>query len=117
MSRLRHLDLSKNRIQYIHRLAFGKFGGTGTNLLKLSLAGNLIENITDPGAFLYMSSLAHLDLSHNRISYLNNNTFERLEGLESLFLQVSRISTFSRHSTFKNEIHTKSHNISSILYY
>lgn len=89
MSRLRHIDLSKNRIRYMQRLAFGKFDGTGTSLLKLNLAGNLIENITDPGVFLYMSSLAYLDLSHNRINYLNDNVFERLEGLESLFLQVT----------------------------
>ncbi|VBB28104.1 unnamed protein product [Acanthocheilonema viteae] len=94
MSRLRHLDLSKNRIRYVQRLAFGKFDGTGTSLLKLNLAGNLIENITDPGAFLYMSSLAYLDLSHNRISYLNDNAFERLEGLESLLLQSNRLSHF-----------------------
>lgn len=73
----------------MERLAFGKFDGTGTSLIKLNLAGNLIENITDPGAFLYMSSLAYLDLSHNRISFLNDNAFERLENLESLFLQVS----------------------------
>ncbi|EFO25703.1 leucine Rich Repeat family protein [Loa loa] len=94
MSRLRHLDLSKNRIRYIQRLAFGKFDGTGTSLLKLNLAGNLIENITDSGSFLYMSSLAYLDLSHNRISYLNDNAFERLEGLESLFLQSNQLNQF-----------------------
>lgn len=89
MSRLQHLDLSKNRIRSVERLAFGKFDGTGTSLLKLNLAGNLIENITDPGAFLYMSSLAYLDLSYNRISHLTDTAFERLEGLQSLFLQVS----------------------------
>lgn len=72
----------------MRRLAFGKLDGTGTNLLKLNLAGNLIENITDSGAFLYMSSLVYLDLSHNLINYLNDNAFERLEGVESLFLQV-----------------------------
>lgn len=89
MSKLRHLDLSKNRIKKIGRLAFGTFDGTGTNLVKLNLAGNLIDNITDPGAFLYMSSLAYLDLSHNRINYLSDAVFERLEKLESLFLQVT----------------------------
>ncbi|MCP9260122.1 Leucine Rich Repeat family protein [Dirofilaria immitis] len=94
MSRLRHLDLSKNRIRYVQRLAFGKFDGTGTSLIKLNLAGNLIENITDSGAFLYMSSLAYLDLSHNRISYLDDNVFERLEDLESLFLQSNRLGQF-----------------------
>uniref|UniRef100_A0A915PH04 Chaoptin n=1 Tax=Setaria digitata TaxID=48799 RepID=A0A915PH04_9BILA len=94
MSRLRHLDLSKNRIRHMQRLAFGKFDGTGTSLLKLNLAGNMIENITDPGAFLYMSSLAYLDLSHNRISYLNDNAFERLESLESLFLQSNQLDQF-----------------------
>ncbi|VDN01367.1 unnamed protein product [Thelazia callipaeda] len=94
MKRLRHLDLSKNRIRSMGRLAFGKFDGTGTSLVKLNLAGNMIVNISDPGAFLYMSSLAYLDLSYNRISYLSDHAFERLEGLESLFLQNNELNRF-----------------------
>lgn len=88
MSKLQHLDLSKNRIKNINRLAFGRFDGRGTSLIRLNLAGNHIEKIEDPGAFLYMSSLVYLDLSYNRIVKISENAFERLEGLESLFLQV-----------------------------
>ncbi|VDM45294.1 unnamed protein product [Toxocara canis] len=90
MSKLKHLDLSKNRIRSINRLAFGTFDGTGTSLIRLNLAGNLIEKIADPGSFLYMSSLAYLDLSYNRLSNISSNAFERLEGLESLFLQAKQ---------------------------
>uniref|UniRef100_A0A0M3IJQ0 Chaoptin n=1 Tax=Ascaris lumbricoides TaxID=6252 RepID=A0A0M3IJQ0_ASCLU len=92
MSKLKHLDLAKNRIRSVNRLAFGKFDGTGTSLVRLNLAGNLIEQITDPGSFLYMSSLAYLDLSYNRLSNITDNAFERLEGLESLFLQAKQRS-------------------------
>ncbi|VDN18285.1 unnamed protein product [Gongylonema pulchrum] len=91
MSRLRHLDLSKNRIHSLKRLAFGKFDGTGTSLLKLNLAGNLIENITDPGSFLYMSSLTYLDLSHNRISYLSDNNNQLTEFPSSALANLRRL--------------------------
>lgn len=88
MSKLQHLDLSKNRIKSIEKLAFGTFDGAGTSLVRLNLAGNQIETVADPGAFLYMSALAYLDLSHNLISLLSQKAFARLAGLESLFLQV-----------------------------
>ncbi|MFH4981602.1 hypothetical protein AB6A40_008311 [Gnathostoma spinigerum] len=91
MTRLTHLDLSKNRIQSISRLAFGTLDKTGMSLRRLNLAGNYIEQITDSATFLYMSALAYLDISHNRIHQLSPNAFERLEGLESLFLQVTAI--------------------------
>uniref|UniRef100_A0A915B1N2 Chaoptin n=2 Tax=Parascaris univalens TaxID=6257 RepID=A0A915B1N2_PARUN len=96
MSKLKHLDLAKNRIRSVNRLAFGTFDGTGTSLIRLNLAGNLIEQITDPGSFLYMSSLAYLDLSYNRLNNISDNAFERLEGLESLFLQNNALTVFPK---------------------
>lgn len=91
MNNLRHLDLSKNRIHHVEPLAFGKFDGTGKNLVRLNLAGNQIQSLKNPGTFLYMSSLAYLDLSFNQIREMSKSVFERLEGLESLFLQVEKI--------------------------
>ena len=35
-----------------------------------------------------MSALAYLDLSYNQISEIGDKAFEKLPGLESLFLQV-----------------------------
>uniref|UniRef100_A0A914VXV3 Chaoptin n=1 Tax=Plectus sambesii TaxID=2011161 RepID=A0A914VXV3_9BILA len=96
MSKLQHLDLSKNRIKSIEKLAFGTFDGAGTSLVRLNLAGNQIDVIADPGAFLYMSALAYLDLSHNLINSLSPKAFARLAGLESLFLQNNKLSAFPR---------------------
>lgn len=92
MSKLRILDLSKNYIQKIEKMAFGWFesgsSSAGISLIKLNLAGNAIQEVTDPGAFLYVSSLTYLDLSFNQIKRLTRVALERLESLESLFLQV-----------------------------
>lgn len=92
MPKLRFLDLSKNRIETIEKMAFGWFENESINadinLLKLNLAGNLISEITNPGTFLYVNSLTSLDLSFNKIKRLTHSALERLENLISLFLQV-----------------------------
>ncbi|VDP12477.1 unnamed protein product [Soboliphyme baturini] len=87
------LDLSKNHITTLKKLAFGKFDGIGANLVKLNLAGNKIQSLSEPGAFLYMSGLVYLDLSYNCINYVAPDFFNLLPGLESLSLQNNRIST------------------------
>ncbi|CAI4226387.1 unnamed protein product [Auanema sp. JU1783] len=94
MEKLQHLDLSKNKIESIEKLAFGTFDGTGTSLIILNLAGNNIRNISDPGVFLYMSTLAYLDLSYNSIEHLGPKAFEKLPGLEKLFLQNNKLKNF-----------------------
>uniref|UniRef100_A0A914RKA5 Leucine Rich repeat-containing domain protein n=1 Tax=Parascaris equorum TaxID=6256 RepID=A0A914RKA5_PAREQ len=104
MSKLKHLDLAKNRIRSVNRLAFGTFDGTGTSLIRLNLAGNLIEQITDPGSFLYMSSLAYLDLSYNRLNNISDNAFERLEAFNDMG-QLERLS-ISRTTLFSINDHT-----------
>ncbi|CAJ0581317.1 unnamed protein product, partial [Mesorhabditis spiculigera] len=94
MERLQQLDLSKNKIQTLEKLAFGTFDGTGTSLMFLNLAGNQIKEINDPAVFLYMSSLAYLDLSYNQIVQVGDQAFDKLPGLESLFLQNNKLLTF-----------------------
>lgn len=98
MHKLQHLDLSKNRISNVDRLAFGTYDGAGTSLVFLNLAGNHIRNISDPGIFLYMTTLAYLDLSYNFIENIGPKAFEKLPELEKLFLQVCYISTNSFYS-------------------
>lgn len=94
MKLLEHLDLSKNDIDNLGKLAFGKFNGDGTSLVRLNLAGNQIRSLSEPGAFLYMSALAYLDLSHNLISKIADDAFHLLPGLESLFLHNNKIEVF-----------------------
>jgi Leucine-rich repeat (LRR) protein len=60
----------------------------------LNLAGNRIRELTEPGAFLYLSQLVLLDLSDNRIRRVAKTALERLEALESLFLAVNHLFVF-----------------------
>ncbi|CAJ0951102.1 unnamed protein product, partial [Mesorhabditis belari] len=94
MERLQQLDLSKNKIETLEKLAFGTFDGTGTSLMFLNLAGNQIKVINDPAVFLYMSSLAYLDLSLNQIKLIGEQAFDKLPALETLFLQNNKLTTF-----------------------
>ncbi|EYC34364.1 hypothetical protein Y032_0001g38 [Ancylostoma ceylanicum] len=99
MRRLQHLDLSKNSIKSLHRLAFGTFDGTGTSLIHLNLAGNQLKVIEDPGVFLYMTSLAYLDLSYNQLDEIEPKTFEKLPGLERLYLQNNKLKRLPLHTS------------------
>ncbi|VDO68330.1 unnamed protein product [Heligmosomoides polygyrus] len=101
MVRLQHLDLSKNNIRALDRLGFGTMDGVGTNLVHLNLAGNHLRNISDPGVFLYMTSLAYLDLSYNQLSHIEPRTFEKLPGLERLYLQNNKLRQYPLHSEQK----------------
>ncbi|KAI1731045.1 leucine rich repeat domain-containing protein [Ditylenchus destructor] len=103
MHRLQHLDLSKNKIAKIDKMAFGSYeggGGGSVSLVKLNLAGNQILEVVDPGSFLYMSQLTYLDLSFNRIKRLTS--FQWLAHLERVSLSRNRIHTLNAktfHST------------------
>ncbi|VDL77506.1 unnamed protein product [Nippostrongylus brasiliensis] len=94
MVRLQHLDLSKNNIKQLDRLAFGTLDGTGKSLMQLNLAGNQLKSIEEPGVFLYMTSLAYLDLSYNQLEHIESSTFEKLPGLERLYLQNNKLRQF-----------------------
>src|SRR5688572_20483701 len=60
MHRLQHLDLSKNKIAKVDKMAFGSYeSGGSASLVKLNLAGNQIQEVVDPGSFLYMTQLAY----------------------------------------------------------
>ncbi|KIH48682.1 leucine Rich repeat-containing domain protein, partial [Ancylostoma duodenale] len=99
MRRLQHLDLSKNSIKSLQRLAFGTFDGTGTSLIHLNLAGNQLKVLEDPGVFLYMTSLAYLDLSYNQLDEIEPKTFEKLPGLERLYLQNNKLKKLPLHAS------------------
>ncbi|PIO59910.1 leucine Rich repeat-containing domain protein, partial [Teladorsagia circumcincta] len=94
MVRLQHLDLSKNSIKQLDRLAFGTTDGVGSSLVHLNLAGNHLKTIDDPSVFLNMTSLAYLDLSYNKLEHIDPKTFEKLPGLERLYLQNNKLQQF-----------------------
>ncbi|KAL3125683.1 hypothetical protein niasHT_009770 [Heterodera trifolii] len=102
MVSLRSLDLSNNAIDSVGKMAFGSFDGLSTSgvssLQRLSLAGNQIRELTNSGAFIYLSNLVHLDLSHNRIGRLTKDVFERLDSLEWLSLDFNKMLEFPRNT-------------------
>ena len=57
--------------------------------MNLNLAGNQISSIDDSSVFEQMKNLVYLDLSYNNISHLEDRVFDKLMGLEKLFLQVN----------------------------
>uniref|UniRef100_A0A914HXV5 Chaoptin n=1 Tax=Globodera rostochiensis TaxID=31243 RepID=A0A914HXV5_GLORO len=102
MVSLRSLDLSDNAIESVGKMAFGSFDGLSpsgvSSLQRLSLAGNRIRELTNPGAFIYLSNLIRLDLSHNRIARLTKDVFERLDSLEWLSLDYNKMLEFPRNT-------------------
>uniref|UniRef100_A0AC34R6V4 Chaoptin n=1 Tax=Panagrolaimus sp. JU765 TaxID=591449 RepID=A0AC34R6V4_9BILA len=92
MEKLKHLDLSKNRIEKIEEICTSPL----PNLIQLNLAGNYLRQITDYHVFDSLQSLVYLDLSYNRLKLLGKTAFEKLIGLESLFLQNNMLKEFPR---------------------
>ncbi len=88
MQRLEKLDLSGNRINSVGKMLFGTTNGAASSLRELNLGGNRIEEIVDPGSFLYFTSLIVLNLGFNKITRLSAEAFNRLSTLESLNLEV-----------------------------
>ncbi|XP_046383256.1 leucine-rich repeat-containing G-protein coupled receptor 5 [Ischnura elegans] len=81
------LDLSLNRIGTLPTpgsLAYLE------NLEKLSLRGNSLEGPLGPKSFLGLVSLKVIDLSHNGITSLHNDTFYGCDQLQSLDLTGNR---------------------------
>ncbi|KAE9415552.1 hypothetical protein Angca_002700, partial [Angiostrongylus cantonensis] len=97
MTRLQHLDLSKNNINKLDRSLLGTSIGMGTSLAYLDLAGNQIKSIDDNDAFLYMGSLVHFDLSYNQIEEIEQKSIEKLTRLEKLYLQNNKLRRFPLH--------------------
>ncbi|KAK6035961.1 leucine Rich repeat-containing domain protein [Cooperia oncophora] len=92
MVRLQHLDLSKNSIKQLDRLAFS----THSNLVHLNLAGNHLKSRSN--VFLHMTSLAYLDLSYNKLEKIDPKIFEKLPGLERLYLQNNKLQEYPIHA-------------------
>ncbi|KAF3703070.1 Toll-like receptor 5 Precursor [Channa argus] len=76
------IDLSKNRVNQIHRNAFEGLQG---NLKTLNLSHNLLGEIYSH-TFASLTSLRVLDLSYNHIGVLGYASFNGLPNLRGLFL-------------------------------
>ncbi len=84
---LRHLGLTKGNITYIEG---GSFMGLAS-LETLDLSQNRIRGIQKLSVFSSLSSLTHLYLNGNNITFVGSNMFQGLINLKHLFLQENQI--------------------------
>ena len=89
LNNLETLALRRNMLTSIPSAALHAFGQTGS-LKKLDLSGNSLTGQFPPNAFASVTSLEHLDLSYNHISFLNK-WIESLTNLTRLFLNGGNI--------------------------
>ena len=89
----KYLYLNQNRISRVENFAFGFM----FNLLELYLSGNRIEEL-EPDAFqidddsiIGPGLVEKLDISNNRLTYLNNSVFSYLTNLRYLLLNNNMI--------------------------
>ena len=88
LTSLQFLDLSNNKISWVH---FGAFRGL-TSLKSLILHGNKISFI-DPLLFRELQALEFLMLGSNKIDFLFKNQFNGLTKLKNLGLQFNNLSS------------------------
>ncbi|KAI6184601.1 Leucine Rich Repeat family protein [Aphelenchoides bicaudatus] len=100
MQRLEDLDFSNNLITDLGKMSFGAVNGAAASLQQLNLAGNKIEEISDPGSFLYFTSLIVLNLSFNRLHKITPEAFNRLSSLKSLNLEHNNLESFPKSTLF-----------------
>uniref|UniRef100_A0AC35U7D6 LRRCT domain-containing protein n=1 Tax=Rhabditophanes sp. KR3021 TaxID=114890 RepID=A0AC35U7D6_9BILA len=93
LQQLTNLDISKNRIKHLSSESFLTFDN-GSKLIKLNLASNMIENITDEKTFSHLHNLVYLDLSYNNIQFITDNIFSGLTNIKQIFLQGNKLTKF-----------------------
>lgn len=88
-SKLKHLNLSDNRITSVDINAFHNAPG----LEQINLQYNRIGTLADSGAFSGPNNLKHLILYHNKLSILKREMFKTAENLLSLDVACNEITT------------------------
>lgn len=87
---LNQLILESNQIKTIHPNAFDNL----TNLNDLSLNDNLLDTV--PNAIRKLRYLKSLDLGKNKISVIDNNSFQGLEEMMGLRLTDNQIKSITK---------------------
>lgn len=87
MGKLQYLDLSHNGIWQLHKKWFRDL----LKLERLDLSYNFITSLTAK-VFQHLSRLTFLDLSHNRIRTINLGAFHGISNLKFLYLNENELS-------------------------
>lgn len=90
---LKVLDLSQNAINSFDNRAFANVGG----LEELRVNGGLTLTRLPPQPMRYLSNLRILDLSNNKLSFLQNDCLRKMRHLRHLNLQDNKLVKLSRH--------------------
>ena len=89
LGQLKSLSLAQTMLTSIPSVALQAFAQTGS-LRQLDLSGNMLTGLFPDDAFSSVTSLEHLDMSYNPVTYLNK-WIERLTNLTHLFLNGRNI--------------------------
>jgi len=87
-SRLKYLNLERNRIEIIPKKAYDSL----PSLISLNLKENLLEFIKDD-SFTSLTHLQILDLTRNNLKSLTENTFNGLASLQTLILSYNPLKS------------------------
>lgn len=87
-SKLKHINLSENRITSIQTGAFQN----APDLEQINLQFNLITTLADTGAFSGPNNLKHLSLYHNKLTILKRDMFKTVPNLLSLDVSCNEIT-------------------------
>lgn len=87
---LNYLSLSSNDIEIIHPLAFDSC----KSIQNLKLRYNKLTDF--PKALNGLSLLKHLDLTHNKIHNITNDTFQGLKNIVSLHMSKNRVGNMTK---------------------
>ena len=85
---IRHINYKNNKIQ---RLPRQPLGFRRTKVWSINLAGNVIDTLLKDNLGKTFSNLSYLDLSHNKISSLSENSFQYLTNLKALYLSSNKL--------------------------
>lgn len=90
---LKVLDLSQNAINSFDNRAFANVGG----LEELRVNAGLTLTRLPPQPMHFLANLKILDMSNNRLTFLQNDCFRKMRHLKLLNLQDNKLEKLSRH--------------------
>ncbi|XP_045769205.1 toll-like receptor 7 [Maniola jurtina] len=91
LENLNTVNLTNNRIRTVGQIGFGP--GCGSSLQTLDLSHNEIKSLSEESELLKLRSLQHLYLQHNNITDISSEAFNGLVSMRVLNISHNRLHT------------------------